>query len=84
MSVCREVAVILSFNRDYDRKIAVGISRYAHQAGDWRIYLEDEPRNKLPADDKPFRQMQSQTARPKVSLLPATLHHAIAVNGTSH
>jgi LacI family transcriptional regulator len=49
MSVCREVAVILSLNRDYDRKIAVGISRYAHQAGDWRIYLEDEPRNKLPA-----------------------------------
>jgi LacI family transcriptional regulator len=49
MNVYREVAVILSLNRDYDRKIAVGISRYAHQAGDWRIYLEDEPRNKLPA-----------------------------------
>jgi LacI family transcriptional regulator len=49
MSVSREVAVILSLNRDFDRKIAVGISRYAHQAGDWRIYLEDEPRYKLPA-----------------------------------
>lgn len=49
MSLCREVAVILSLNRDYDRKIAVGISRYAHRAGDWRIYLEDEPRNRLPA-----------------------------------
>jgi LacI family transcriptional regulator len=49
MSACREVAVILNLNKDFDRKIAVGISRYAHGAGDWRVYLEDEPGNKLPA-----------------------------------
>src|SRR5437899_1103831 len=49
MSVFREVAVILNLNKDYDRKIAVGISRYARKPGDWRVYLEDEPGNKLPA-----------------------------------
>jgi hypothetical protein len=49
MSVCHEVAVILNLNKDYDRKMAVGISRYAHEAADWRVYLEDDPNNKLPA-----------------------------------
>lgn len=49
MSACREVAVILNLNKDYDRKIAVGISRHAREAGDWRIYLENDPDNKLPA-----------------------------------
>jgi LacI family transcriptional regulator len=47
--VFREVAVLLNLNKDYDRKIAIGISRYARTAGDWRVYLEDEPDNKLPA-----------------------------------
>jgi len=49
MSVCHEVAVILNLNKDYDRKIAVGISRYAQEVEDWRVYLEDDPSNKLPA-----------------------------------
>ena len=44
-----EVALILNLNKDFDRKVAASISRYAHAAGNWRIYLEDELANRMPA-----------------------------------
>lgn len=43
-----EVAVVLSLNKDYDRKVAAGVSQYAHEAGTWRVYLDDEPANRVP------------------------------------
>lgn len=49
MNICREIAVILNLKRDYDRKIAAGISHYVQEAGDWRVYLEDGSGNQLPA-----------------------------------
>src|SRR5438067_4724807 len=48
MAAPYEVAVVLSLNKDYDRKVAAGISQYAHEAGDWRVYLDDEPANRVP------------------------------------
>lgn len=48
MAAVFEVALILNLNKDYDRKIATSISRYAHTAADWRIYLEDELANRIP------------------------------------
>ena len=42
MAAAYEVAVILNLNKDFDRKIAASISSYAHTAGDWQVYLEDE------------------------------------------
>jgi LacI family transcriptional regulator len=48
MAAPYEVAVVLSLNKDYDRKVAAGISRYAHEAGNWRVYLDDEPANRVP------------------------------------
>jgi LacI family transcriptional regulator len=49
MARAYEVAVILNLNKDYDRKVAASISSYAHTAGNWRIYLEDELANRMPA-----------------------------------
>src|SRR5712691_7829073 len=48
MNVVREVAVILDLTRDYDRKIAAGVSHYVQEVKDWRIYLEVDPVNRLP------------------------------------
>src|SRR5437899_1825011 len=48
MAIVHEVALIVNLNKDYDRKIAASISRYAHTAGNWRIYLEDELANRMP------------------------------------
>jgi LacI family transcriptional regulator len=48
MAKAYEVALILNMNKNYDRRIAASISSYAHSAGDWRIYLEDELANRMP------------------------------------
>src|SRR4051794_36454014 len=48
MAAPYEVAVALSLNKDYDRKVAAGIARYAHEAGNWRVYMDDEPANRVP------------------------------------
>jgi LacI family transcriptional regulator len=45
----RNVAVILNLNKDYDRKIAKGISRFAREAGNWTVYLEDDFVNRIPS-----------------------------------
>jgi len=42
------VAVILDMARPFDRKILAGVGAYRQEAGNWSIYLESEPRQRLP------------------------------------
>ena len=44
----RQVAVILDATSPYQRKIIRGIAAYARQAGPWRLYVEEDPLEKLP------------------------------------
>lgn len=43
-----QVALLVSTDNDYDRKIISGISRYAREAGNWTIFCEDEHLHKMP------------------------------------
>lgn len=47
MAPMRQVAVILDHGRSYHRKILLGIGRYANEAGNWGLYLEDRPLEQL-------------------------------------
>jgi LacI family transcriptional regulator len=48
MTKRRQVAVILDSARPYHRKILLGIGAYAREKADWSLYLEDQPRERLP------------------------------------
>ncbi len=42
------VAVILDMARPFDRKILGGMAGYFKQAGNWSMYLEEDPQQRLP------------------------------------
>ncbi|MCM8535192.1 MAG: XylR family transcriptional regulator [Lentisphaeraceae bacterium] len=44
----KRVALLLNINKPYDRQIIHGVSRYAKESGDWSLYIEDEPLQKIP------------------------------------
>ena len=44
----REVALILSVNKPYDRKVVAGIDRFTRTHRSWTLYVEDEPLAKIP------------------------------------
>lgn len=44
----RQVAALLRIERAYHRKILRGIGAYIHEAGNWSLYIEDEPLQHLP------------------------------------
>jgi LacI family transcriptional regulator len=48
MSRQRQVAVILASQKAYHRKILRGIGAYVHEVGNWSLYIEEEPPQKLP------------------------------------
>ena len=48
MQSIRHIALILNINKPYDRKIVDGVARYMREAGNWSLYLEDDPLNKIP------------------------------------
>jgi LacI family transcriptional regulator len=48
MNTPRKVAVILDTNHPYQRKVIQGIAAYARQAGEWQLYVEEDPLDKLP------------------------------------
>jgi LacI family transcriptional regulator len=48
MSRQRQVAVIVASQKAYHRKILRGIGAYAHEVGNWSLYIEEEPLQKLP------------------------------------
>jgi len=42
------VAVVVDLALTYDREIAKGVAQYAREAGDWRLYVEEEQSRRLP------------------------------------
>ena len=48
MSKRRQVAVIVHAERAYHRKILRGIGAYVHKVGNWSLYIEQEPLQRLP------------------------------------
>ena len=48
MTDTRQIAVILDSARAYHRKILLGIGHYVTEVGNWSLYLEDQPAEKLP------------------------------------
>jgi len=42
------VAVVVDPSLPYDREIAKGVAQYAREAGDWRLYVEEEEARRLP------------------------------------
>lgn len=44
-----QVALLVSTDSDYDRKIISGVSRYAREVGNWTIFCEDEHLHKMPS-----------------------------------
>jgi LacI family transcriptional regulator len=42
------VAVVVDPALTYDREIAKGVAQYAREAGDWRLYVEEEQSRRLP------------------------------------
>jgi len=44
----RHVAVIIDASKPYDRKVIRGIGDYARRAGNWSLYVEEDPLQKLP------------------------------------
>ena len=43
------VAILANVSRRYDRRIIQGIARYTRQAGNWDLYVEEEPLRRLSA-----------------------------------
>ncbi|OGV71853.1 MAG: hypothetical protein A3K19_01115 [Lentisphaerae bacterium RIFOXYB12_FULL_65_16] len=39
----------MNVNKPYDRKVIMGIARYVRTAGNWSLYVEDEPLAKMPS-----------------------------------
>lgn len=48
MSEQRHVAVIVNATKPYDRKVISGLAEYVQQVGNWSLYVEEEPLDKLP------------------------------------
>jgi LacI family transcriptional regulator len=44
----RQVAVIVDSQKAYHRKIIRGIAAFVHEVGNWSVYIEEEPLDKLP------------------------------------
>ncbi len=44
----RHVALVLSLNKRFDRKVSEGVTRFYHETEGWSVFLEDDPRAKIP------------------------------------
>ena len=44
----RHIAVIIDAARPYDRKIIGGVAAYTQEVGNWGLYVEEDPLEKLP------------------------------------
>ena len=67
-----QVALLVSTDNDYDRKIISGVSRYAQETGTWTIFCEDEHLHKMPS----LSQWQGDGVI--VQLENPAVHHSIA------
>jgi len=44
----QHVALVLSLNKRFDRKVIEGVTRFVHESGSWSVFLEDDPTAKIP------------------------------------
>lgn len=44
----KRVALILNLNKQYDRSIVGGIARFTKENPEWSLYIEDDPKLKIP------------------------------------
>ncbi|NLS97167.1 MAG: DNA-binding transcriptional regulator [Planctomycetaceae bacterium] len=42
------VALVMSLNKRFDRKVIEGVTRFVRESGDWSVFLEDDPQAKIP------------------------------------
>ena len=48
MAETRLVALVVDSTRAYHRKMIPGVTDYVREVGDWRLYVEEGPRERLP------------------------------------
>lgn len=70
----KSVAITLSLNKHFDRKVAEGIRRYLRQSQGWSIYLEDEPESNVSnLQDQSFDGVIAELDDPQIPRLLAGL-----------
>ena len=42
------VALVMSLNKRFDRKVIEGVTRFVRESGRWSVFLEDDPQAKIP------------------------------------
>jgi len=45
----KDIAVLINLSRPYDRQVIRGITRYVHTRARWRLYVEENPADKIPS-----------------------------------
>ncbi len=48
----KHVALVMSLNKRFDRKVIEGVTRFVRASGKWSVFLEDDPSAKIPAFDR--------------------------------
>jgi LacI family transcriptional regulator len=44
----KHVALVMSLNKRFDRKVIEGVTRFVRESGEWSVFVEDDPRAKIP------------------------------------
>ena len=44
----KHVALVMSLNKRFDRKVIEGVTRFVREAGTWSVFVEDDPQAKIP------------------------------------
>ena len=42
------VALVMSLNKRFDRKVIEGVTRFIRESADWSVFVEDDPQAKIP------------------------------------
>ncbi len=42
------VALVMSLNKRFDRKVIEGVTRFVRESGEWSVFVEDDPKAKIP------------------------------------
>jgi LacI family transcriptional regulator len=48
----KHVALVMSLNKRFDRKVIEGVTRFVRESGNWSVFLEDDPAAKVPDFDR--------------------------------
>lgn len=44
----KHVALVMSLNKRFDRKVIEGVTRFVRESNDWSVFIEDDPQAKIP------------------------------------